>query len=556
MVDRIKQIAFREFSLSESEAGTPWNAIQTGNTDAYVVKTILSTQGVNTAEGAISATATVGLTSDFNNGKYASIGTIAQQNRVGMSGSQVVDSNSTLTVRPVAKDFKFSDTTVQVDTESQTQPRKSRKEVRGSVLDVVDVSTGADIDKTSVTFANQQKAYQGSSNAYSHNYTFYHTNVNGVHLKIIVATGSSSNSTFEIHNADTGVQYGYYQTSYGTPMFDGERYLYWWDENYARIHYYDTDETTSNLSAANTYGGNNNAFFYHGRIEFATALSGSNTSYDNHYVDLEVKDGKTYFFFLQGSQNCFWMVELPTTLTNYSPSANYGVKWVKLWNGASSSQSNNFGTNNYTMGYLNNVFGNGSQGTTRVTYDDEIKRWIAYYNVSGLGDTYVGTFTQADYDATPSGSYLRGADGTYNHGFGLCCLEDTEIATHLKIPATYISQSNGQGSITHSLIYQNLKPTGDNWYSNNASERYWIGRKQYLANADTTNSKQFHIYELDLPNEKGTDLTASISGNILNYYGRFVVTKSVPDATTIASRTYSSAPKLTVSISGVHEDRS
>ena len=35
MADQIKQIAFKEFSITETIAGTPFN-VQTGATDAYV----------------------------------------------------------------------------------------------------------------------------------------------------------------------------------------------------------------------------------------------------------------------------------------------------------------------------------------------------------------------------------------------------------------------------------------------------------------------------------------------------------------------------------------
>ncbi len=560
MADRIKQIAFREFSLTEIQSGTPWNAIQSGATDAYVVKSILATQGANTAAGAITATATVGLTTDFNNGKYASLGTIAQQNRVGVSGSQVVDANSTLTVRPVAKTIEFQDKTFNIDTESDVRPRKTRTELRGSVLGIQDISTSSDIDKTSVTMASQQSGhqYQGGSSTYQHNYTVFHTNANGVHLKIIFSNASSSSPRFQVHNADDGTMYGYYQTSYGHAMFDGERYIYWFDESNDRIHYFDTDESTSNLLASNTYGGNNNALYYHGRIEFnGSAPAGSNTSYDNHFVDFEIKDGIPYFFYLRGNGDYFHMVQLPTTLTNYSATANTTVKHIRLWSTSTSSTANNFGTNNYSMGYLNTAYSRDYRGSIRVTYDPDIEYWICYHNVRSASDTFVGCFKQADYDFTPSGSAIRGDGNSWGGaGYGLVCLENTEITEHLKIPATYVGAANGQGSIESSPIYSNISPNGESWYWDDTSERYWDGRKLYVSNASTTGDNQYHIYELDLPNDTGTDITAGVSGDIANYYGRFYMSKSTPTNATIASRTYANAPKLTVSISGVQEDRS
>nr|BAR34560.1 hypothetical protein [uncultured Mediterranean phage uvMED] len=558
MADQIKQIAFREFSLTEIQAGTPWNAIQSGATDAYVVKTILATQGQDTTTGAITATATVGLTTDFNNGKYASIGTIAKQNRIGVSGSQVVDANSTLTVRPVAKTIEFQDKTFHIDTESNVQPRKSRTELRGSVMGIQDVSSGLNVDKTGVTMASQQSGhqYQGGGNTYQHQYTIYHTNVNGVHLRIIFSNDSSSTSRFQVHNANDGTMYGYYQTSYGHAMFDGERYIYWFDEGSNKIRYFDTDESTSNLSAANTYGGGQNASYYHGIINFnGSAPSGSNTSYDNHFVDFEIKDGIPYFFYLRGNGNYFHMVQLPTTLTNYNATANTTTKHVRLWSGQTSSTANNFGTNGYTMGYLNNAITRDYRGSIRVTYDAEIEYWICYHNVNQADSTFVGIFTQADYDLTPSGNYIRG-ENWGSSGYGLVCLTEAEIRTHLKIPNALTGTANSQGTIDGTNIYNNIKPTGDSWSYDNMSERYWDGRKLYVLNASSTGSKQFHCYELDLPNDKGTDITAAVSGNIANYNGRFYMSKSTPSNATIASRTYNNAPSLTVLISGVHENRS
>ena len=147
-----------------------------------------------------------------------------------------------------------------------------------------DISTATDIDKTSVTFANRQYQYNGGSNAYSGQYTIIHTNANGVELLIQFGTSTSSQATFEVWNAATGVKYGHFMMNYGQPVWDGERYIYWFDENYSRLHYYDTDESTANLAQASTYGGGNGANFYHGRINFnGSAPSGSHNSYDNHF---------------------------------------------------------------------------------------------------------------------------------------------------------------------------------------------------------------------------------------------------------------------------------
>jgi hypothetical protein len=555
MADQIKQIAFREFTTVELQAGTPWNAIQSGANDAYVVKSIEATNGANTNVGAIIATATVGLTTDFNNGKYVNIGTIAQKDRLGVSGNLVVDANSTLTVRPVAKTISFEDKIFHVDTENATQPRKTRQELRGSVIGVQDISTSTSIDKTSVSMSHTN-SYQGGSSAYSYQHTIFHTNANGVELKMLFTVGNSSTSTFEIHNAATGTQFGRYQTSYGTAYFDGERYIYWHDEGTNKIRYFDTDETTTNLSSSNTYGGGNNASYYHGIINFSgTAPSGSNTSYDNHFAGITSHNGKTYFFWSFGTQYYLQMAELPSTLTNYNATANVCPKWVRLWNGNSTNQTTNFGqTGMYSMGALKNNIGYNYQGSVRVTHDDDLGRWLVYYNPNTVSNIFVGTFTQAELDATSDAGVIAVPNG--GSGYGLICLEESEINTHLKIDSKFTNTYSSQGIIEDARIYNNIKPNGDSWSIPNSGSRYFDGRKAYFSNAASAAGFEWHVYECDLANDTGTDITAGFSGNIPNYYGRFYMVKTTPSASTIAGRSYPSAPKLTVRLSGVHEDRS
>jgi len=87
-----------------------------------------------------------------------------------------------------------------------------------------------------------------------------------------------------------------------------------------------------------------------------------------------------------------------------------------------------------------------------------------------------------------------------------------------------------------------------------ANERYWDERKLYIV-SETSGAYQYHIYEIDPVNGVITHVTTSITGQIPNYYGRFLMKKSTPSNATAASRSYTSAPKLTVRISGVHENR-
>lgn len=562
MADKIIQIGFKEFSITETIAGTPFS-VQTGATDAYVIKSIEATQGVDTTAGAITATATVGLTSDFSSGKYVSVGNIAKQGKTGSTGNIIVDANSTFTIRPTAKSISFSDKTFYVDTESTTEvrPRKQTQRLEASVEGTLDLTSSTVVDRTSVTFASPIMEYNGAGNAGQYQYTVLHTNANGVHLKILFRSDDNNGTGFEVHNATSGVNYGYYFKNYGTPQWDGTRYIFWYDADQNQIRYYDLDESETNLASANTYGSGNSANFYHGRIAFSgNAPTGNNSNFDHKVSDLVEKDGKKYLIFCcnaGGSSAAGYMAEIPSTLTNYNASANVSPKHILLWANQISNQSDPFGSSATceSFGQLRDSHGNTSKSTSiRVTYDTPLQRWLVYYNVASETHTYIGTFTQAEYDATGINATISTQNSTA--GYGLIALHKDSIVNNLGFNTNCCDHLNGTGFLSRANTQSAISvPTGHNavvWSS--ACERYWDQRKLYIA-SETSGAYQYHIYEIDPVNSVMTHVTTSITGAIPNYYGRFLMKKSVPSNATAASRSYSNVPKLTVRISGVHENR-
>lgn len=562
MADQIKQIAFKEFSIAETIAGTPFN-VQTGATDAYVIKSIEATQAADTADGAITATATVGLTSDFNNGKYVSVGNIAKQGKTGSTGNVIVDSNSTFTIRPTAKPISFSDKTFYVDTASShavTGMNKQTQRLEASVEGVLDITTSTVVDRTSVTFASPIMQYSGAGNAGQYQYTALHTNANGVHLKILFRSDANGGTGFEVHNATSGVNYGYYFTNYGTPQWDGSRYIFWYDPDYTRIHYYDLDESTTNLASANTYGGGDAANFYHGRIALGSGTnpSNNNDTFDHKVSDLFEKDGQKYLIWANragGSNAQVWMAEIPSTLTNYNASANVSNKKIRLYSGSHSSQTDPFGgTGQRSFGYLSTDTATSASTSFRLTYDKTLARYLVYFNTANETRTYIGTFTQAEYDATSSGNTISTQNSTA--GYGLIALRRTNMVSGLGFNNNCLSDVNGRGFVNRGSVQNAISaPAGHSaivWSS--ACERYWDGTKLYIA-SETSGAYQYHVYEIDIVTATVKHVTTSITGAILNYYGRFLMKKTVPSNTTAASRSYTSAPKLTVRISGVHENR-
>ena len=107
MADQVKQLAFKDFSIAELQGGTAANVLTTNASTHYVIKDIEATQGDNA--NAITATATLGLTAGLGTGQFTTLGTVAQKDRVGLSGSAIMDASSTLTIRPTATTINFLD---------------------------------------------------------------------------------------------------------------------------------------------------------------------------------------------------------------------------------------------------------------------------------------------------------------------------------------------------------------------------------------------------------------------------------------------------------------
>ena len=153
MADQIKQLAFKEFTQTEIENGTVANILTTDASTHYVIKSIEATQGANS--DAVVATATLGLTAGLATGQFTSIGTCAKANRVGLSGSAIMDASSTLSIRPTAKTITFTDETIYQGAENSSTSRKYAKSIFPSVNGNADTSINSETinDKTSITYS-------------------------------------------------------------------------------------------------------------------------------------------------------------------------------------------------------------------------------------------------------------------------------------------------------------------------------------------------------------------------------------------------------------------
>ena len=568
MADQIKQLAFKEFSIAELQAGTAANVLTTNASTHYVIKGIEATQGDNNA--AVTATATLGLTAGLGTAQYASLGTVAQANRTGLSGSAIMDASSTLTIRPTAATINFLDEKAftQLESSAGTPAKTYLTSVAPSVNGNAEptLNTETTVDKTGTTYSG---SYDSSPNYPSGNYRLLHTNANGVNLILNFNGGSSSGVAFAVWNADTGTQYGYYNESYDRPIFDGKRYIFWvkrhgGSASQVRMRWYDLDESTTNLAAANTTGGGNGANFWHGQTGFFPgSMAHSTTSYDNllnAFYQNRHTNNKRYFTGYSGSNQRAFLCELPDTLTN-DTSTTPAPKWIYLSAASQSSSGSTdpFGNNNssWSVDYLIKSIRTPTTETQyQLTYDPVISRYMLWYSKDN-NEWYAFSFTQADFDTTSTGGLLSPTGSA-----GLRTIAEASVGS-INIDANVIENGgsnnlklavgadNSQVAI-RSGAYAHNSPTSD------MSPCYIDGSNFYFRNMNSASDSAYKVVKLDMSNVTTANLTnlmpnTAVPSNV--FRSGVFVSIAAPNSTTIASRAYTKAPALKVRVSGILSDQ-
>lgn len=551
MADQVKQLAFKKFTISELQNGTAANVLTTDSSTHYVIKSIEATQEFNS--DAVSATATLGLTAGLSAGEFTSLGTVAQANRLGLSGSVIMDSSSTLTIRPVAKQIAFADEEIQYAFESSNQPspRKFRKIITPSINNKVESTlvTRTTIDKTSVTFSGNSYTI----NNYPNNHMFIYTRADGVNLRVLIFNSTSNGAGYEVFNADDGTYYGYYYTNYFQYHWDGGRYIYGWDPtNRSRLLYYDLEETLTNLAAANTYGGGNGQSFYHGLILIGTGSDAmpnySSSSWDNRRgaFFFDTTNSKKFISQFMANNSVFPIVEIPIeTHTNYNATANVTTKWVLGASGVNNSSGTDpFGNNSSltrSLGYqIHNQLG-GNNTNIRMTWDNDMKRYFIY--PSSGDNTYVATFTLDEYNATSNSTKInQGTDGLYTVSF--------LSASNLGFGSWFVTDGNNNAKIDLGSLGGSA---GSSYSFTSSTERFYDGRK--LVNVSNTSPQ--HIYKVSLLDASLEKLTTGMTDAEVNAnsYESFWYGNRIPSSSVISGRTYTQSPGLKIRVSGVLSDQ-
>tara|TARA_Y100000817_G_scaffold293465_1_gene266451 strand:- start:924 stop:2573 length:1650 start_codon:yes stop_codon:yes gene_type:complete len=549
MPDQVKQLAFKEFTTTEISNGTRFDALTTNGTTHYVIKSIEATQGYN--PDAVVADATIGLTTDFNNGKFASLGTVAKKDRVGLSGSAIMDANSTLSIRPIAKTISFRDQRFQLSrTNSSNNMNVWQQHTKPHVNNVLDNSVeNTYINTSSVTHSGLSFGLS----AYTDNYVVYHTNANGVNLAIYFRSGTSSGSSFELVNADTGSVIGYYSSGdYGQPHFDGERYIYFvragsYDH---QVTFFDLDK--SDLTPSATIGGSSGQNYFHGAYVYSgNQQQNSRSSYDQRktafYYDRYLNK-KFLITSSAGNYKCV-LYEIPVDTPTHDYN-NVGQKWVFLSSSTHTGGTDPFGArvgSIYSFGYFLYAI-SATQNTAthlKMTYDNDQSRYFIYLHGSS-GEIWPFTFTRDEYDSIGNGALL---DQGPQSGYGLYSIA-VDSANKVGFNSDiYTNWGNYNGHFATGTVNTAIS----NAVLHSSVNKFYEGSKLYQRNY----SSNYQLYEWDLSAKTATKIDTGLtdSESLSAYNLSFFMSWAVPTSTQIAARSYSIVPGLTVRISGIEVDQ-
>ena len=556
MADSIIQAGYHKFTIDELIAGTRNDIVTTDASTNLVIRSIEATQGQNA--NAITAEATIGLTSGLASGDYTSLGTVAKADRVGAEGNVIMPASSTLSIRPSAKSIIFNDEKVfNSNNNASNFTNKQEQVVKVNVAGTNEptLNTDTQVDKTAVTYGSNlgYTLYN-----YPNNYTIYHTNSSGLHLRIMFYNYTGSQTGFDIWNADTGTFLGGYYSAYQRGHFDGSRYIFFFHNSGTtdtRIKWIDLEESETNLTAANTTGGGNYDAYWHGQTAIAPDSPNhqSSTTHDNmlqgFYENPET--GKRYFMGYAGSSARAYLYEIPDTLTNDS-STTPAPRWQYLsstsyFQTGTDPFGNNSG-NGWNLNYaIYNYYSNQSYQDLRLTYDTALERYLIFYH-RGNTNLMVWTFTAAEME---SGFLTHGPMVDTN---GLICVSQSSASNINVDPSVWDNVYNYNAQLNFSTVLGTSAFSGygaqtyNTWFVDGMSKIYF---KQNNAAKDYY---QVHWYN---PNDlaSGPTKLTTESDASTGFDGDFAVFNVPPTTAQRSSRTYTQAPGLKVRVTAVQSDQ-
>jgi len=536
MADRIEELFLKKFTTTELGNATRHD-FTTNSSTAFALKDVEFSQGSDA--DAISGSITVGKTSDFSASpsKFSKLGTFGALVD-SLSGTAIMDSDSTLSIRPDAKSITFVDRKILIENGGT-----SNNNSVGPLIDQLTPLVNGNEEPPVTTTLSPTNAGSSDGNYNTgapKQYAIVHTTANNINLYMRFAKGTTNTSQVYMVGMDNGLDYAYLGTTYTEHVWDGERYIYWYDSGY--IYFFDTDD--ANITNPATHG-----VTCHGRI---TAASFSASSYDHKFGSYHVSkhDGKKYFYQYFTSQSYGVIFEMPTTTAD-------GATCPKRWRTGSGSYHGSgtdpFGNNSgsaWTPYYLDGQVSRNQYSMEQMsTYVDKlgVKRWMLWRRQDSYR-TFLFTWRDDDMQALSNNGVLGSNDSNMNSSQGLRVIADASVGgAALGFNTTYFGANSSNAFIDSNSGY--LATGNSDWVGGSYGTFYVDELTLYQGNS----SSNYNVFKIDLTQTSFPGLFTT--DQYQPYQNIFYVQLTTPSQATIDSRTYTKAPALTVRVTGVREDR-
>ena len=562
MADRISQIFHKEFTDSEINSGTTFNFTTDANT-AYVIKDIQVAQNASSPTK-ITATASIGLTTDYNAtpSKAMDLGTIASDTVDGVTGSEIMDSSSTLSINVPATTITFQDIVYSIVAYRNN----------GSITEFEAVTPFvAGQSETALTPAKFTATNIGS---YFATYNYSNISNNKYHWRVFV-TNPNTNAKIAIHYTgdgnssqilnvsefDGGTNYISQSQSYKISEFDGR--FVWTLHTGSYLMFYDTKSDATRALTS----------YPHGYVSFANAagtaigIPVNPQTYPKFRMFYFSDVNKTYALIANGYQQGLYLYEMPdydssaTALDpvggNYVTTTGYWQLNAYSWTGASNAGPTN---DRYNPARVNDyaaqsqVLTSWHIGTSAASTRKRILFWQNGATTSSSNRLY---FFMADLD------YMSQTqnNSVSNEAYGISM---SELSTEFGWDTStgYVDYNNG--AYIQVNQFQNITGSSAEW----GSESTFTLDQDILTftNVASRGSGEGPIVAWNLKTntvtavitwDEYTDTTGNIQNPATNdklighrHYAE------TPNSTTIAARTYTKKPSLQVRATGIKEDRS
>lgn len=562
MADTVKELFNKKFTTSEITSGTTYNFTSDANT-AYVIKDIQSNQSASSI-GKVSATASIGLTSDFSASpsKFTDLGTIASATVEGASGSEIMDASSTFSIRVPAQAIAFKDI-VQSQTSYVSSTNATTVEGITPTVDNQTETVLTPAINTQTQFGtNFTSNVLSGGGAWGQKRFFVtnpHTNVN---LAVLIKNDANSSHVLALGGYGNTTNYFAGGNSYYPYTTDGRFVYSIKDTNTLRFH---------DLKGESARNPSNQE---HGTITLKNAagtqlgLPQANTTYPKQSLSYFTDNGKRNLLISPSYNKGLYWYELPdyddtsaTALSNVPPTTNFYQLGNYNWGSNTSSGPN---SNRASVPYIMNSYSSSNSvnnwyiGTTA---SSTTKRVLIFQNGDTTNTGNRLFFMIADTETLPQTSNNTNSSMGY-------ALSEAELTSTLgwKASSSIWSELNSITGYVQCSQFKSGTGSAAEW---GTESEFWLDQDiLYFTNVAANEAGEGPIIAWNL---KTHAVSAVITwaqfkdsgNNALDFPGAgesnmpahnvFVRT---PTTTETNARTYTKAPSLQVRVTAIKEDRS